>query len=101
VLRIPRQAATLAMKIQQFNLNPALGSDNMRFLAGLSNESEREAAEGALLGGKSPDTVKNEARKKADEEPKVLLEKERSRLERTIASLSKRLNEVQKELEGL
>jgi hypothetical protein len=101
VLRIPRQAATLAMKMQQFNLNPLLGSDNMRFLAGISNESQREAAEAALLGGKSPDTVKSETRKKGEEEPKVLLEKERARLERTIASLSKRLSEVQKELEGL
>ena len=101
VLRIPRQAATLAMKIQQFNLNPALGSDNMRFLAGISNENEREAAEAALLGGKSPDIVKNETHKKVDEEPKVLLEKERARLERTIATLSKRLSEVQKELDGL
>ncbi|MDR2418108.1 MAG: hypothetical protein LBD79_03540 [Treponema sp.] len=101
VLRIPRQAATLAMKIQQFNLNPALGSDNMRFLAGISNESKRDVAEAALLGGKSPDTVRSETRKKVDEEPKVLLEKERARLERTIASLSKRLSEVQKELEGL
>ncbi|MDR1398582.1 MAG: hypothetical protein LBJ41_01475 [Treponema sp.] len=101
VLRIPRQAATLAMKIQQFNLNPTLGSDNMRFLASISNESEREAAEAALLGGKSPDTVKSETHKKGDEEPKALLEKERTRLERTIASLSKRLSEVQKELEGL
>jgi hypothetical protein len=100
VLRIPRSAATMAMKIHQFNLNPALGSDNMRFLAGIRSDDERIAAEEALLGGKSPDTVKNETHNKPDEEPKVKLEKEKSRLERTIASLSKRLDEVQKELEG-
>jgi hypothetical protein len=57
------------MKIQQFNLNPALGSDNMRFLAGIRNDDERNAAEEALLGGKSPDTVRSEAQKKVDEEP--------------------------------
>lgn len=101
VLCIPRQAAALAMKTQQLNLNPTLGSDNMRFLAGIANESDRAAAEAALLVGKSPDIVKNAARKKEAEEPKVMLEKERARLERTIASLSKRLGEVRKELEGL
>jgi len=99
VLRIPRAAANLAIRMHQYNLNPETGADNMRFLAGLKNDDKREAAEAALIGGKSPDTVKIETRKKAaDEDPRGRLEKEKLRLERTIASLSKRLEEIEREL---
>ena len=104
ILRIPRQAANLAVRMHQYNLNPETGADNMRFLAGISNEEKREAAETALLNGKSPDTVKIALRKKGGEDPSfeedpiLSLEKEKLRLERTIASLTKRLEEVKRAL---
>ena len=98
VLRIPKSSATTAMKIYQYNLNPSLGADNMRFVAGIRNEEDRVEAEEALLNGQSPDSVKVKS-KGAPPEPKIKLEKEKSRLERTIASLSKRLDEVERELE--
>jgi hypothetical protein len=108
VLCIPRQAAKLAVKMYQYDLNPETGADNMRFLAGISSEEKRQAAEELLLGGKSPDTVKIALRKKLSpfgeeeaplpENPRQKLEKEKARLERTIASLSKRLEEVEREL---
>jgi hypothetical protein len=99
VLRIPRQAASLAVRMHQYNLNPQTGADNMRFLAGIPNEEKRLAAENSLLTGKSPDTVKTALRQKdVDEDPRLRLEKEKGRLERTIASLTKRLEEVEKEL---
>jgi hypothetical protein len=100
VLRLPRQAANLAVRMHKYNLNPETGADNMRFLAGISNEEKRQAAETALLAGKSPDTVKIALRKKGeDEDPRRGLEKEKLRLERTIASLTKRLEEIEQELE--
>jgi hypothetical protein len=99
VLRIPRIAAATALKVHQYGINTDLGPDNMRFLAGISNEDQRAAAEASLLKGKSPDTVKIETRRPAPEEdPRLKLEKEKLRLERTIASLSKRLDEVEREL---
>jgi hypothetical protein len=58
VLRIPRLAAAMAIKMHQYDLDPAVGSDNMRFLAGIRNDDERRTAEKALLAGKSPDSVK-------------------------------------------
>ena len=102
VLRIPRQAAGLAVKMFQYNLNPETGADNMRFLAGISNEEKRAAAENSLLAGKSPDTVKIACRQKPeeDEDPRLRLEKEKMRLERTIASLTRRLEEVEQELDS-
>lgn len=106
VLRIPRTAATTAMKIYQYNLNTSVGADNMRYLASIRNEDERMTAEAALLKGESPDTVRTETKRRElnvppEEEPKIRLEKEKSRLERTIASLSKRLSEVEQELEHI
>ena len=102
VLRIPRQAANLAVRMFQYNLNPETGADNMRFLAGITNEEKRKWSENALLTGKSPDTVKMAIRQKPDDDEdssRAKLEKEKTRLERTIATLSKRLEEVKRELD--
>jgi hypothetical protein len=72
----------------------------MKIVAGIRNEEQRMAAESALLSGKSPDEVKVQlARKAAPQDPKEQLEKEKIRLERTIQSLQKRLEEVERELE--
>jgi hypothetical protein len=102
VLRIPKVAANMAIRMYQHNINPEVGPDNMRFLAGIRNDEDRAAAENALLKGKSPDEVKIATRQAAREgEPKLRLEREKTRLERTIASLSKRLDEVNQELETL
>jgi hypothetical protein len=91
----------MSMKMYQYDLDPSVGSDNMRFLAGIKNEERRTAAESALKAGKSPDTVKVGSRPPAPEQdPRDRLEKEKVRLERTIASLSKRLKEVEAALEG-
>jgi len=99
VLRIPRTAANMAIKMFNYDLNPQTGADNMRFLAGIRDAGERKAAETALLKNKSPDTVKMAIRQKAkDEDPVLQLEREKNRLERTIETLSKRLAEVKKEL---
>jgi hypothetical protein len=102
VLRIPRVAADMAVKMYQYDLDPQVGADNMRFLAGIRNDDERLAAEEALVKGKSPDTVRSGIRGRAgEEEPQLRLGKEKQRLERTIASLSRRLEEVNQELERL
>ena len=44
VLRIPRTAANMAVKMYQYNLNPEVGADNMRFLAGIKDDEARMAA---------------------------------------------------------
>jgi hypothetical protein len=105
VLRIPRIAAAMAIKMSEYDLNPAVGADNMRFLAGIRNDGDREAAEKALIAGRSPDMVKAAIRGKSagtpGEDEKTRLEKEKDRLERTIETLSRRLDSVKEELEQL
>ncbi|MCL2442903.1 MAG: hypothetical protein FWD13_05485 [Treponema sp.] len=99
MLRIPRTAANMAMRMFEYDIAPEIGADNMRFVAGIRNGEERKAAETALIKGKSPDTVKIQVRNKdKEEDPVVLLEKEKARLERTIDMLKKRLDDVKKEL---
>ena len=99
MLRIPRAAANTAIKMFEYDITPEVGADNMRFLAGIRSDDERKAAETALIKGKSPDTVKIQVRgKEKEEDPVQILEKEKVRLERTIAALNKRLEEVKKEL---
>jgi hypothetical protein len=101
VLRIPRQAANLAVRMYQYNLDPQTGPDNMRFLAGISNAEKREEAQAELIKGRSPDMVKVAVRKKDEEpDPRGRLEKEKQRLERTVASLTKRIEEIDRELEA-
>ena len=103
VLRIPRTAANMSIKMFQYDLKPETGADNMRFLAGIKNETEREAAEEALIKGKSPDSVKTAIRKKPpeDDNAAIRLEKEKLRLEKTIDTLKKRLDDVKRELKGM
>ncbi|MDR0998456.1 MAG: hypothetical protein LBL70_05255 [Treponema sp.] len=102
ILRIPRVAADMAIKMYQYDINPSVGADNMRFLAGIRNDETRVSAERSLLKGKSPDTVKIAARSAGEEEdPQARLAKEKRRLERTIESLKRRLEEVNRELETL
>jgi hypothetical protein len=102
VLRIPRVAADTAVKMYQYDLDPQVGADNMRFLAGIRNDDQRIAAEAALVKGKSPDTVRSGIQGRGEEEdPQLRLSKEKQRLERTIASLNRRLDEVNRELENL
>ena len=99
MLCIPRTAANMAMKMFEYDISPEVGADNMRFLAGIRSSDERQAAETALIKGKSPDTVKIQVRgKEKIEDPKVQLTKEKTRIERTISTLTKRLEEINREL---
>ncbi|MFQ3547431.1 MAG: hypothetical protein SNJ56_03765 [Termitinemataceae bacterium] len=100
VLCLPRTAAKMAMKMYQYNLNPSIGAENMKIIAGIKNEEQRMAAESALLSGKSPDEVKVQlARKPVEADPRERLAREKQRLERTIQTLQKRLEEIEQELE--
>ncbi|MDR2553590.1 MAG: hypothetical protein LBD31_10575 [Treponema sp.] len=104
VLRIPKPAAHAAIRMYQYDLDPRTGPDNMRYLAGIRNEDARSGAEQSLLGGKSPDSVKIALRNFSageGEDPKQRLEKEKNRLEKTITTLTRRLEEVQQELRRL
>jgi hypothetical protein len=99
VLGLHRSAARVLMKMRAFDIDPALGFENMKTVAALRSEEDRQAAQNAFRAGKSPDMVKAEFGKKTQEkEPSEQLRQEKKRIERTIASLSLRLEEIEKRL---
>jgi hypothetical protein len=102
VLCMPRSSVNMAVKMFQYDIKPEIGPDNMRFVAGIRGEDARGEAERAFLAGKSPDTVRMACKTRtAEDDPRARLEKEKQRIERTIDMLTKRLGEVEQELEGL
>lgn len=102
VLCLPKNTAKDLTKVASVQVNPAIGFDNMKIVAQIKKPDERTSAEQQILSGKTPDTVSELMKKKASEsDPKEKLEKEKNRLEKTIASLQQRLQYVEETLETL
>ena len=68
VLCLPRNSARDIRKLGMENVNPALGYDNMKFVASLKNPDDRSAAEKQLLHGGSPDSVRALMRRKSSDD---------------------------------
>jgi hypothetical protein len=101
-LGLHRNSARLLMKMNSFGINPAIGYENMKTVASIKDEDRRREAEAAFVGGRSPDAVRSSLRADRDEaDPAKELEREKHRIERTIASLSARLAEIETRLEKL
>jgi hypothetical protein len=102
VLKLPRTAASALTKIAELKINPALGYENMKLVASFPTDEKRQAAEQQFLSGKSPEQIRA-AMKKPDTQPdlKTRLEHEKSRLEKTIQTLTHRLETVEENLAAL
>jgi hypothetical protein len=102
VLALPRAGAHAIMKAKSYDLDPRVGFENMRTLAGIRDDGQRAAAQKSLVSGKSPDMVK--AGLTAGKKPpdaRAALEAERVRLQNTIKRLRSRLSEVEKRLDQM
>jgi hypothetical protein len=102
VLKLPRTTAGALTKIAELQINPALGYDNMKLVASLPTDEKRQAAEQQFLSGKSPVQVLTAMKKSnAPEDQKTRLEHEKTRLEKTIKTLTHRLEQVEENLAAL
>lgn len=102
ILRMPRNSAKDITKVGIVPVNPALGFDNMKMISSIKKPEDRSAAEQQIMAGKAPATVCSMMKKKAKEfDPKEKLEKERDRLNKTIAQLTQRLEFVEESLAQL
>ena len=106
VLCIPRNSAKDIRKVASIDVNPAIGFDNMKVVAKVKKPEERAEVEKEFLdGGKSPSSVREMMKVKAsaskEVDPKVKLEKEKGRLEKTIAQLTERLEYVEESLANM
>lgn len=82
-LLLHRTAAKLLMKMSSMNLNPKIGYENMKTVAGIKDEAARTRAEAAFAEGMTSDMVKAEVKSQArpGDAMNVLME-ERDRIER-------------------
>lgn len=102
VLQLPRAAAKTITAVSAANVNPSVGFENMKLLAGIKPAEKRAEAAEQLAAGKSPDTVRSTMTRKAQEvDEKTKLEKEKQRLEKTISALSTRLEIIEEALDSL
>lgn len=108
VLCLPRNSAKDIRTIGASDVNPAIGFENMKVVAAIKKPDQRaEVQQNFLEGGKSPATVRELMKQKSreghssDNDPKAKLEKEKQRLEKSIAQLTQRLEYVEESLANL
>lgn len=106
VLCLPRGSEKDIRKVGAVDINPAIGFDNMKVVASVKKRDERAEVEQQFVeGGKSPASVREMMKLKSAQarnaDPKSKLEKEKSRLEKTIAQLTQRLEYVEESLASL
>lgn len=101
VLLLPRDSAMAIVNIAKLEVNPELGYENMKVLAGIKDKDKRKQAEQDLLNGESPVIVKSNLRPAKDPDPLVLLTKEKLRLERTIASIQHKVDIIDGKINSL
>jgi hypothetical protein len=95
ILGLHRTEARTLMKMTALDVDPSIGFANMKTVVSLRDEEDRRNAQAAFLLGKSPDMVKAEfCRKPAGQDPAEQLLQEKRRIEKTIVSLNRRLEEI-------
>lgn len=102
-LGVARTSATSAMKAVHLQVPADLGWDAMKLVAGISRPEARGAAIEAFRAGKSQEAVKamSRASKPSEGDERERLDRERTRLERTIQTMQERLSAVESELARL
>lgn len=106
IIRINKSTATSLMKIHSLDIDPSLGYENMRTIAGIGDVTERLQAQQALQSGQTPDMVKINLKQNKQSAPendnqleKLLTEKRK--LERSINNLHEKLKEIEQRIEKL
>jgi hypothetical protein len=98
-LQLHRNTAKTLIKIHNRDINPEIGYENMKTVANIRNDSDRELAETAFLEGKSPDMVRAEFRVKGKPDDTLdYLLSEKERIEKSIERLNLQLARIEKQI---
>lgn len=102
-LLLNRTAASSIMKVYTMDVNPEIGFDNMKIVANIKDDDEREEIQNSFVEGTSSvDLIKSQlANKDKSEDSKEILIKEKEKIERTIERLSDKLAQLEEKLESL
>ena len=101
VLQFDTSTARNLIRANSYNLPPALGYENMKLVASVGDADNRETLQASLMNGDSRDRAKSIIRKTEEQDPMEKLLKEKKRVERTIDSLSKKLEQINMNLSRL
>lgn len=101
-LLLHRSAARMLMKMSAMNLNPKIGYENMKTVAGIKDDAARARAEEAFAEGLTSDMVKAEinSQKMPGDAINVLME-ERDKIEHSIDTLTKKLAKIEHRIQEL
>ena len=89
------------MKANNYDLPAELGYENMKLVASVADADNREELQSSLMTGNSRDTAKFSIKKPEAQDPVTRLLKEKKRIEKTIDSLTKKLEQVNMNLEKI
>ncbi len=99
VLGLHRATAKKIMKFHTQDLNPEIGYENMKIVAGISDDDVRGLAQEAFLEGQSPDMVKEQFTSRELPDSRLeWLKLERERLERSLEKLTVKLAKVEQQI---
>ncbi len=101
VLQFDTSTARTLMKANNYDLPSTLGYENMKLIAAVADDDSREQIQSSLMSGNSRDTAKFSIKKPEDQDPVTKLLKEKKRIEKTIDSLTKKLEQVKINLEKM
>ena len=101
ILQFDTSTARTLMKVSDYNLPSELGYENMKLVASVADADIREELQSSLMSGSSRDTAKFSIKKPEEQDPVTKLLKEKKRIEKTIDSLTKKLEQVNMNLEKM
>ena len=99
-LNLHRSSARTIMKFSSLDINPEIGYENMKIVAGIKDPVKVRQAEKAFLEGKSPDTVRRDFKSPPEERDELEhLISEKKRLKNSIERLKHKLAEIENLIE--
>jgi hypothetical protein len=99
VLQFDTSTARTLIKAAGLGVPTGLGYENMKLVASVADSDNRDQLQSSLLKGESRDTAKSIIRNSGEVDPVEKLLKEKKRVEKTIDSLSKKLEIINQNLD--
>ena len=104
-LGLHRANAKSIIKVNNLDINPKIGFENMKTVASIKDEDERKEAVQAFLSGQSPDMVKAQftARQSDDEDmdPLEYLMAERDKLEKSVENILIKISKLDNKIDEM